>query len=144
MEPTQTPPKAKSRAKKTTDHGVVVAVRAFYLEEQSNPQTRKYVFAYRVTIENTGKKPVQLMRRRWRIIDAQGRQENVDGEGVIGEQPVIIPGKHFEYMSGTPLATPSGFMVGTYQMRDVASGALFEVPIPVFSLDSPHADMRIH
>ena len=126
------------------NHGVVVAVRAYYLEEQSKPDQHRYVFAYRVTIENTGPDVVQLLRRRWRITDARGHTEHVAGDGVLGEQPEIAPGGSFDYMSGTPLPTPSGFMDGVYEMVVVASGAAFDVAIPAFSLDSPHADGRVH
>jgi ApaG protein len=84
---------------------------------------------------------VQLLRRHWHITDSQGRIHEVRGEGVVGEQPVLEPGESFEYTSGTPLATPSGFMVGSYQMID-GEGANFSVSVPAFSLDSPH-DLKL-
>ncbi len=84
------------------------------------------------------------MRRSWRITDAAGRTQLHQGEGVVGEQPVLAPGQAFEYTSGTPLPTPSGFMTGTYQMVVQPGGEMFDVAIPSFSLDSPHADGRVH
>ena len=86
----------------------------------------------------------QLLRRTWKITDASGAIKHVHGEGVVGEQPVIGPGQAFEYVSGTPLATPSGFMTGAYHLVERESGTLFDVAIPVFSLDSPHANRRVH
>jgi ApaG protein len=97
-----------------------------------------------VAVENHGRFTVQLLRRSWVITDATGRTERVHGEGVVGEQPVLAPGQAFEYVSGTPLPTPSGFMTGAYHLVEKASGTAFDVAIPVFSLDSPHADGRVH
>ena len=127
-----------------TTRGVRVSVRSFYLEDQSKPEEGRFVWAYRVRIENQGVEPVQLLRRTWRITDARGRTQDVHGPGVIGEQPVLAPGGEFEYTSGTPLETPSGFMVGAYQMVAPASGENFDVAIPAFSLDSPHQGGRVH
>ncbi len=121
-----------------------VSVRAFYLEDQSEPDRGHYVWAYRVTIANEGQATVQLLRRTWLITDGQGRTQRVHGEGVVGEQPVLEAGESFEYTSGTPLQTPSGFMTGTYHMQDSGSGEEFEVDIPAFSLDSPHQPGRVH
>ena len=95
-------------------------------------------------IENGGREPVQLLRRTWEITDALGRTQHVHGAGVVGEQPMLEPGESFEYTSGTPLETPSGFMVGTYHMIVPASGERFDVAIPAFSLDSPHQSSRLH
>ena len=89
-----------------------------------------------VVITNTGNETVQLQTRHWIITDATGHQENVRGEGVIGEQPVLAPGERFEYTSGVPLPTASGFMTGRYQMVS-ESGERFEIDVPTFSLDSP-------
>jgi ApaG protein len=127
-----------------TTRGVRVSVRSFYLEDQSQPDDRRYVWAYRVKIENRGRIPVQLLRRTWQITDARGRTQHVHGAGVVGEQPLLEPGESFEYTSGTPLDTPSGFMVGAYHMVDPASGETFDVAIPAFSLDSPHQSGRVH
>ncbi len=124
--------------------GITVAVRTRYLADQSRPAECRFVWAYRITIGNGGREPVQLLRRSWHIVDARGRTVRVEGEGVLGEQPTLEPGEAFEYTSGTPLQTPSGFMWGSYQMVVKASGETFDVEIPVFSLDSPHQDARLH
>jgi ApaG protein len=124
--------------------GVRVSVRSFYLADQSHPDDNHFVWAYKVTIENHGKEPVQLMRRTWQITDARGRTQHVHGPGVAGQQPLLEPGEIFEYTSGTPLDTPSGFMVGAYHMMVPSSGENFDVAIPAFSLDSPHQSGRVH
>lgn len=122
-----------------------VTVRAFYLADQSEPERSHYVWAYRVAISNGGREAVQLLKRTWQITDGQGRTQQVHGEGVVGEKPVIEPGQSFEYTSGTPLQTPSGFMRGLYHMVVSASGEAFDVTIPPFSLDSPHQPTtRLH
>lgn len=127
-----------------TTRGVRVTVRSFFLEDQSQPQESHYVWAYRVRIENRGRETVQLLRRTWEITDARGRTQHVHGAGVVGEQPTLEPGESFEYTSGTPLETPSGFMVGAYHMLAPASGENFDVAIPAFSLDSPHETGQVH
>jgi ApaG protein len=127
-----------------TTRGIRVSVRSFFLEDQSLPEEGRYVWAYRVKIENNGREPVQLLRRTWRITDASGRTQHVHGEGVVGEQPLLEPGESFEYTSGTPLDTASGFMVGAYHMVVPSSGENFDVAIPAFSLDSPHQNGRVH
>ena len=124
--------------------GVRVSVRSFYLEDQSQPDDGHFFWAYKVKIENQGREAVQLLRRSWQITDARGRTQNVSGAGVVGEQPLLEPGEAFEYTSGTPLETPSGFMTGAYHMVVPASGENFDVAIPAFSLDSPHGDSRVH
>ena len=123
--------------------GIKVMVRPFYLEDQSSPIENHYVWAYHVEIENEGSDTVQLRTRHWRITDAMGRVQEVRGPGVVGEQPVLAPGESYEYSSGTPLETPSGIMVGTYQM-ELANGEQFEVEIPAFSLDSPHQPVQLN
>lgn len=115
---------------------ISVSVDPFFVEEQSEPADGRWVFGYRVVIENTGKEPVQLMSRYWRIVDGRGQLHEVRGDGVVGEQPMLEPGERFEYTSGTPLATPTGIMAGTYQMLG-ADGLWFDVEIPAFSLDAP-------
>jgi len=126
----------------TTD-SITVTVRPTFVEEQSSPSDDKYVWAYKVRIENRGRDTVQLLNRHWKITDARGKLEEVRGPGVVGEQPVLKPGESFEYTSGCPLRTPTGFMVGTYEMAR-PDGSRFEVRIPMFSLDSPHTQRRIH
>jgi ApaG protein len=124
--------------------GVRVTVRTFYLADQSDPGSNHFAWAYRVTIVNEGRNTVQLLKRTWLITDAQGRTQRVHGDGVVGERPVLDPGESFEYTSGTPLATPSGFMRGTYHMVESATGEAFDVAIPSFSLDSPHLPHQVH
>ena len=119
-----------------TTRAIRVAVEPFYVAEQSEPRAGRYVFGYRVTIENRGGETVQLLNRHWRITDAAGRLVEVKGAGVVGEQPRLEPGESFRYTSGTPLDTPSGIMVGTYQMV-TEGGEVFDVKIPAFSLDAP-------
>jgi ApaG protein len=119
-----------------TTRSIRVSVEAVYVDEQSSPQNGRWVFAYRVTIANEGAETVQLISRHWKITDGQGRLKEVRGAGVVGEQPRLGPGERFQYTSGTPLGTPSGFMAGTYQMVD-AQGRSFDVRIPTFSLDAP-------
>jgi ApaG protein len=127
-----------------TTRGVRISVRSFFLDDQSHPDDNHFVWAYRVKVENNGRETVQLLRRTWQITDARGRTQHVHGIGVVGEQPVLEPGESFEYTSGTPLDTPSGFMVGAYHMVVSSSGENFDVPIPAFSLDSPHQNGRVH
>lgn len=128
-----------------TTRDIRVTVRAFYLADQSEPERGQFVWAYRVEIANTGRETVQLLRRTWHITDGLGRTQTVHGAGVIGEQPVLEPGGSFEYTSGTPLGTASGFMRGAYHMVVTRSGEAFDVAIPAFSLDSPHQPSgRVH
>jgi len=117
-------------------HSIQISVEPFYLDDQSAPEHSRFVFGYRIQIDNQGGEVVQLISRHWRITDALGRTMEVRGAGVVGQQPVLQPGERFEYTSGTPLATPSGIMVGSYEMVTTA-GEHFEVRIPAFSLDVP-------
>lgn len=117
-------------------NGIQVTVEPFYLDEESEPEDSQYIWAYMVEIRNESEGPVQLKTRYWKITDAMGRVEEVSGPGVIGEQPVIEPGETYEYSSGCPLKTDSGFMVGSYQMER-PDGSRFDVDIPAFSLDLP-------
>ncbi len=123
--------------------GIRVTVSPQYLEDQSDPDEPRYVWAYTVRINNESDAQVQLRTRYWRITDSRGQTDVVAGDGVVGEQPVIRPGEGFEYTSGAPLATPSGMMVGAYGM-ETNEGELFDVDIPAFSLDSPHELRQIH
>jgi ApaG protein len=115
---------------------IAVSVEPFYLPGRSDPEAERYIWAYRVTIENRSDSSVQLLSRYWHITDGKGRVEEVRGAGVVGEQPLLGPGDSYQYTSGCPLSTPSGIMVGTYTMRD-EHGEVFEVDIPAFSLDVP-------
>ena len=123
--------------------GIRVIVESDYLEDQSRPEDDHYVWAYTVRIENASEEVVQLRTRHWRITDGMGRTREVRGAGVVGEQPVLRPGEQFEYTSGAPLPTPSGIMVGGYQM-ETSGGEFFDVDVPAFSLDSPHDVRRVH
>ena len=126
-----------------TTGSLVVTVRPEYLEDRSAPQDSQYLWAYHVSIENTGAQKVQLRARYWHITDARGQVQEVRGPGVVGEEPTLEPGETFEYTSGVPLGTPSGIMVGSYTMEDDAGG-LFDIEIPAFSLDSPHQAVRLN
>ena len=122
---------------------ISVSVETQFLENDSDPEDHYFVWAYRITIENQGDETVQLLTRHWQITDAMGRMQEVRGEGVVGEQPVLQPGGSFTYSSGTPLSTASGFMRGSYQMKS-DEGARFDIEVPAFSLDCPHADGPIN
>ena len=126
-----------------TTNNINVSVKPFYLEEQSEPDEQHYVWAYQVTINNYGQQTVQLKKRYWEITESNGVKKEVSGAGVIGEQPILRPGEKFEYTSGTPLSTPSGFMEGYYEM-ETKDGNKFDASIPLFSLDSPHSSNQIN
>ena len=113
-----------------------VAVETLYLKSESQPDDSRYVFAYTVTIENIGDRPAQLINRHWIITDANGRVQEVQGEGVVGEKPLIKPGEGFQYTSGTMLETPAGIMEGSYQMI-TEDGENFKTPIQPFTLSIP-------
>ncbi|WP_312489208.1 Co2+/Mg2+ efflux protein ApaG [Sphingomonas sp.] len=119
-----------------TSGPVTVRVSVSYLPEQSEPQRGRWFWAYHIRIENDGDQPVQLLTRRWIITDGRGARHSVEGEGVVGEQPVIEPGTAYDYVSGCPLATTSGAMQGSYKMVG-ADGVTFDVAIPHFALIAP-------
>ncbi|RWR00564.1 heavy metal transporter [[Pantoea] beijingensis] len=112
---------------------ICIQVQSAYVESQSAPDDERYVFAYTITIRNLGRNPVQLLGRYWLITNGNGRETEVQGEGVIGEQPHIEPGSEFQYTSGAILETPMGTMQGHYVMID-RQGKTFHVDIPVFRL----------
>ena len=120
-----------------------VTVDPVFLEEQSDPVKDRWVWAYHVRIENHGGQTLQLLDRHWLITDANGMTEEVRGDGVVGEQPMLAPGEAFEYTSGAPLQTPSGIMRGSYGMV-TPGGDRVDVEIPAFSLDSPGGCLRLH
>jgi ApaG protein len=126
-----------------TTGGITVSVETAYIEKDSDPDNQYFVWAYRIKIENNSVDTVQLVSRHWMITDAQGRQQEVRGAGVVGEQPVLAPGASFSYSSGTPLQTSSGFMRGIYAMR-ADNGREFDIEIPAFSLDCPHDQAQLH
>lgn len=113
-----------------------VTVKTTYLANQSNPALNKFVFAYTVTIQNSGTLTAQLLTRHWIITDAHDKVQEVQGEGVVGEQPRLQPGVSFQYTSGTIIGTRVGTMGGSYQMR-AEDGTEFEAQIPVFTLSTP-------
>ena len=122
---------------------ISVSVEPIFLEDLSSPDEDHYVWAYQVKIRNKGLEAVQLLNRHWRITDARGQLQEVKGEGVVGEQPMLKPGEAFEYTSGTPLATPSGIMFGSYEM-ETKTGERFDIEIPAFSLDSPYQARQLN
>lgn len=122
---------------RATTGGIEVSVSPRFLEDQSDPGSSRFVWAYHVTIVNNSDRTLKLLERHWRIFDATGHMETVDGEGVVGEQPLLAPGDSFQYTSGCPLTTSSGIMEGHYTMVD-AYDERMDVEIPAFSLDLPH------
>ncbi len=128
---------------RATTRGVEVCVEPFFLPDQSEPEERRYVWAYRVTIANHSPATIKLLSRYWHITDGLGRVQEVEGEGVVGEQPELEPGDSFQYTSGCPLATSSGIMMGRYTMR-TKDGDFFEVDVPAFSLDFPDDQVSLN
>jgi ApaG protein len=122
---------------------IEVTVTPSFVSERSSPGNSYYFWAYTIDIANRGAETVQLKTRHWRITDAFGRLQEVKGSGVVGEEPTLKPGESFEYTSGVPLPTPSGFMTGSYGMVST-TGEQFDIEIPVFSLDSSYAERTIN
>ena len=122
----------------TDSSAIKIEVATRYLPEQSAPTENRFVFAYTITIRNRGEQAVRLLSRHWRITDANNRVQEVRGDGVVGEQPLIEPGDSYTYTSGSMLETPVGTMEGSYQMIDT-DGGRFDAPIAVFSLAQPGA-----
>ncbi len=120
-----------------TTAGVTVRVAPRYLDEQSDPDAGQWAWSYHIRIENGTADDVQLLSRHWIITDGNGRVEHVRGDGVVGDQPVIAPGGSYDYVSGCPLPTSSGTMVGSFTMA--ARETLFDIAVPLFSLDVPGA-----
>jgi ApaG protein len=120
---------------------IEVTVEPNFMPERSSAEKRQFFWSYTIVITNAGTETVQLRTRHWIITDATGHRQEVRGEGVVGEQPTLAPGERFEYTSGVPLTTASGFMTGRYQMVS-ETGEHFEIDVPTFSLDSPH-DKRV-
>nr|MBL8456390.1 Co2+/Mg2+ efflux protein ApaG [Zoogloeaceae bacterium] len=122
----------------TADYRIDVAARAEYVGAQSEPDEGRYVFAYTITITNNGGVAAKLLSRHWIITDGMGKRQEVRGEGVVGEQPRIVPGESFRYTSGSVLETPVGSMHGSYQML-ADDGTRFDAPIEPFTLAMPRA-----
>jgi ApaG protein len=119
-----------------SDYKIEIVTMVKYIEDQSNEVDNRYVFSYSITISNNGDSTVQLLSRHWVITDANNQVQEVRGQGVVGEQPVMKPGQGFGYTSGTVLSTPVGTMTGSYQMV-TEDGKKFEVTIPQFVLSVP-------
>ena len=134
---------ATKPAYQKTTQDIEIRVEPHYLTEQSSPSDDHYVWAYHVKIINNSDETVQLLSRYWKITDARGIHQEVEGDGVVGEQPIIAAGASYEYTSGTPLSTPSGFMLGHYNMMSDKRG-MFIAEVPAFSLDSPFTDHILH
>lgn len=122
-------------------HSIKVTATPQFLDQHSEPDEDHFVWAYTIQLENTGAETVQLMNRHWKITDAHGLTQEVHGEGVIGEKPVLKPGEAFRYTSGTALGTSSGIMLGEYEM-ETPGGERFHIEVPAFSLDSPYQVAR--
>jgi ApaG protein len=122
---------------------IEVVVKPRFVADRSAPENNYFFWAYTISIINSGDETVQLKTRHWRITDANGRLQEVRGAGVVGEEPVLKAGESFEYTSGVPLQTPSGFMVGTYGMVS-AAGEHFDIDVPAFSLDSIEAKRTLN
>ena len=121
-----------------TTAGLTVRVAVSYLAEQSDPSAGRWFWSYHIRLENGGAKAVQLLSRQWQIVDGRGLVQQVIGDGVVGEMPLIASGSSFDYVSGCPLTTPSGWMEGSYQMVD-ENGETFDAAIPRFQLVGPIA-----
>lgn len=117
--------------------GVQISVETFYQADYSNPYNNEFMFAYRITIENHNSFTVQLLRRHWHIFDSCGEYKEVEGEGVVGQQPLLQPGEHFQYVSGCNLRTEMGKMHGKYTMENQNNKQTFEVNIPAFEMIVP-------
>jgi ApaG protein len=117
--------------------GVSITAESFYQPAQSNPLNAEYLFAYRITIENLSTMPVKLLRRHWHIFDSNGSYREVEGEGVVGEQPVIGPGESYQYVSSANLRSDIGKMYGSYQMENLYNKKKFQVAIPEFQMIAP-------
>lgn len=135
--------RAEAPMYRAVTRSIQVTVEPSFVEDESSPGEGRYFWAYTVEIVNLGLEAVKLRSRFWRITDGRGRVEEVRGIGVVGKEPLLKPGESFEYTSGCPLSTPSGIMVGTYQMQ-TEKGELFSVDIPAFSLDMPDAPRVLH
>ena len=128
---------------RASTRNIEVVVTPRFVADRSSPDNNYFFWAYTIAITNNGDDTVQLKTRHWRITDASGRRQEVRGAGVVGEEPVLEPGASYEYTSGVPLPTPSGFMVGTYGMVS-ARGERFDIEIPAFSLDGPETKRTIN
>lgn len=134
--PTFTSSKLSHMVSKISE-GVEISVETFFQSDYSNPLNGEYMFAYRITIENHNNFTIKLLRRHWQIFDSNGEHREVEGEGVVGIQPVLQPGEHYQYVSGCNLRTEMGRMQGTYKMENQHTKQLFDVNIPAFDMIVP-------
>lgn len=118
--------------------GISITVETFYNNEQSNPLLNEHAFAYKVSIDNFSNFPIKLLRRHWQIFDSNATHREVEGEGVVGQQPILEPGESFQYMSGVSIRTEIGRMLGKYQMENMLNKKMFSINIPEFELVAPH------
>jgi ApaG protein len=123
--------------------GIQITVVPQFVEEESSPANGHFIWAYTVEIANLGSETVKLRSRLWRIVDGNGKQQEVRGPGVVGEEPVLLPGQRFTYTSGCPLSTPDGTMSGEYIM-EARGGDTFAADIPLFPLESPYVTRVVH
>jgi len=130
-------------AYRKTTRSIEVLVVPVFQADRSQPENNLFIWSYHIRIENQSDETVTLRQRCWHITDAYGHTEIVRGAGVVGEQPKLAPGDHFEYSSGTPLSTPSGIMVGSYDLEK-DTGGWITIDVPAFSLDSPHDRARMN
>ena len=127
----------------SSTNGIDVSVVPEYLIEHSDPQTHQFVWAYHVAIKNSSNYTIQILSRHWKIADSNGLKQEIVGEGLVGRKPTLQPGETFDYSSGTPLKTPSGFMSGQFHAIAEACGR-FTIEVPAFALDSPLTSEKIH
>jgi ApaG protein len=118
--------------------GISITVEIFYNEQQSNPLLNEYTFNYKISIDNFSNFPIKLIRRFWQIFDSNGTVREIEGDGVVGKQPVLEPGESFQYVSGANIKTDMGRMVGRYQMENMLNKKLFNVDVPEFDLIAPY------
>jgi ApaG protein len=118
--------------------GISITVETFYNNEQSNPLLNEHAFAYKVSIDNFSNFPIKLLRRHWQIFDSNATHREIEGEGVVGQQPILEPGESFQYMSGVSIRTEIGRMLGKYQMENMLNKKMFSINIPEFELVAPH------
>jgi ApaG protein len=118
--------------------GISITVETYYNNEQSNPLLNEHAFAYKVSIDNFSNFPIKLLRRHWQIFDSNATHREVEGEGVVGQQPILEPGESFQYMSGVSIRTEIGRMLGKYQMENMLNKKMFSINIPEFELVAPH------
>ena len=128
----------------TITNDVQITVWPEFIDSKSNAAGDLFIWAYHIRVDNRRAESIQLTSRYWRIIDEKGAVQEVNGEGVVGEQPIIAPNGSYQYSSGVHLRYPSGIMTGKYHMKKIVSGEMFEVEIPTFSLDVPNLNNAIH